>query len=224
MVGERCRRVWAKQRWREVNICLSCKIKINPVVRSNLRPGGPRREAVRSLKRVQPAAPTRPLLPLLIGGFESCSQPSAAVPRLRKKSGLRGAVLPGLGGMGTGEGGVPVFRRAWLRSADFVLRSFQIVFPTQGVLGGPGAAVGQKLGLVIEDCGVFSPPRRLLPRALRGTRPPCAPRGLTFAGLRSCSNVPAHTRILVVNLLRNHPGVKNEGFLSKPGVWAAETL
>ena len=37
MVGGRCRRVWDEQRWREVNICLPCKIKINPVVRSNLR-------------------------------------------------------------------------------------------------------------------------------------------------------------------------------------------
>lgn len=80
--------------------------------------------------------------------------------------------------------------RAEPRSSRVVLRSFQIAPPTLGVLGGPGAAAGEKRRLV------FSRLPRLLPGALRGTRLPCAPRGATFAGLGSCASIPVCTRVL----------------------------
>lgn len=124
------------------------------------------REAVQSSQPAQPAAPARPPLPLLIGGFESRRRRSAAAPQLRVCAGLR--------------------PRGW--------RGVEILPDCVPDAGGPGAPGGKPRRPASADCEVC-PLRRPLPGPPLGTRLPCAPGGVTSAGPRSCSKVPA--RILV---------------------------
>lgn len=84
---------------------------------------------------------------------------------------------------------------------------------------GPGwswSRQGQEAPLAKADCEVLSPLPGLQPLAPRGTRPPGARRGVTFANVDSCVKVPARTRIFILTTcvfpLRNHHGVKNEDF------------
>lgn len=168
MVGGRCRRVWAEQRWREVNICLACETKTNPVVRSNLglEAHGERRSLPSNVSCPQPPL-ARP------SPAPRSSDPAARSPRRSEARGEVGSA-PAVGpARGRGRGG----GAAWRRSARAVLRCFQIVPRTPGVLGGPGPAAGEKRGLASVDCGL--PPPSASARGTVGAGLPRAPRGVT---------------------------------------------
>lgn len=165
-----------------------------------------------------PAATTHPRLPRLIGRFESCGFPSAAGPSLRDRTGLPRSQP------GRRRGGGEEWKRG-RRAALFPCCSK--IFPDCSLgARGPGwswSRRGQEVPLAKADCEVLSPVPGLRPLAPRGTRPPGARRGVTFADVGSCAKVPAQTGFLFLTScvffpLRNHHEVKNESFLTKPRV------